>query len=47
MIENLKYIKSSVIHKFLINERQRWLCPKCGGTICIHKSYCLNCEKKN
>lgn len=46
MIENLEYIKNFGTKKFLKNEKLRWTCPKCGGTICVHKGYCLDCEKK-
>ncbi len=45
MIENLLDIKELGIRKFLANEHKRWLCPRCGGTICVHKGYCLTCGK--
>jgi hypothetical protein len=46
MIENLGYIKRSGITKFIRNEKNRWACPECGGTICVHKGYCFSCGKK-
>ncbi|MBN2117149.1 MAG: DUF3795 domain-containing protein [Anaerolineales bacterium] len=46
MIENLKTIKTIGIRKFLANEKVRWTCPDCGGTICVHRGYCYNCGKK-
>ncbi len=46
MIENLENIKNFGIRKFLKDEDVRWICTKCGGTICVHKRYCINCEKK-
>jgi hypothetical protein len=46
MIANLKSIKERGIHRFLKNEKTRWACPKCGGAICVHKGYCLSCNKK-
>ena len=45
MIENLENIKKLGIKKFLEKEKTRWVCQKCGGTICIHKEYCLRCGK--
>ncbi len=45
MIENLMNIKNSGIRKFLKNEKIRWACPKCGGTICVHKGICFKCGK--
>jgi PHP family Zn ribbon phosphoesterase len=26
------------------DEAIRWKCPTCGGSICVHKGYCLNCH---
>jgi hypothetical protein len=46
MIENLDNIKSFGIRKFLKNEDVRWTCSQCGGTICVHKGYCIDCGKK-
>jgi len=46
MIENLENIKDFGIGKFLKNEDVKWACSECGGTICVHKGYCLDCGKK-
>jgi Protein of unknown function (DUF3795) len=46
MIENLEFIKNSGMTKFLDNERIRWTCNECGGTICVHKGLCYSCGKK-
>jgi len=46
MIENLGNIKKFGIRNFVKNEKMRWTCSKCGGTICVHKGYCYNCGKK-
>jgi len=43
MIENLENIKARGIRKFVANERVRWACPECGGTICVHKQFCYDC----
>ncbi|MGD0036050.1 MAG: DUF3795 domain-containing protein [Bacteroidota bacterium] len=45
MIENLGNIKNFGIRKFLKNEDVRWTCSQCGGTICVHKKYCIDCGK--
>lgn len=47
MIENLEYIKNSGINNFLDNEKIRWTCNECGGTICVHKGRCYSCGKIN
>lgn len=43
MLENLANIKRIGLDKFIKNEHKRWLCPKCGGTICVHRG-CLKCK---
>jgi hypothetical protein len=44
MIENLNSIKENGIKNFLKTEEQKWLCPKCGDTICCHNGLCLECD---
>ena len=44
MIENLESIKEQGMEQFLIQEEEKWKCPKCGGTICCHNGLCLNCQ---
>lgn len=45
MLENLEDIRRLGIRKFLANEKTRWACPECGGTICVHKHRCYSCGK--
>jgi hypothetical protein len=45
MIENLEHIKKLGLTKFVANEKTRWACSECGGTICVHKEYCTSCGK--
>lgn len=44
MIENLKDIQKSGIRKFIRDEKKRWTCTECGGTISIHKGSCSECN---
>ncbi len=46
MIENLENIRRFGLRKFVANEKVRWACPDCGGTICVHRGYCYSCGKK-
>jgi hypothetical protein len=46
MIENLENIKNFGMEKLLKNEYVKWSCSECGGTICVHKGYCMDCRKK-
>ena len=45
MIKNLMDIKNNGIEKFLLNEKEKWICSDCGGIICIHRGYCSECGK--
>lgn len=46
MIENLDTINKLGIRKFVENEKMRWACSECGGTICVHTGDCYTCSKK-
>ena len=46
MIENLNNIEKLGIRAFVKNEKMRWSCSECGGTICVHKGYCYSCGAK-
>lgn len=46
MIENLNNIEKLGIRAFVKNEKMRWSCSECGGTICVHKGYCYSCGEK-
>lgn len=45
MIENLEFIQKSGMESFIQNEKLRWTCQDCGGTICVHKGGCSDCGK--
>jgi len=44
MIENLENIRKDGVEKFLIQQKKKWTCPKCGGTVCCHNDICFNCN---
>jgi len=44
-IENLEKIKKLGLREFIKNEKIRWTCSQCGGTICVHRGYCFKCGK--
>ncbi|WP_135606565.1 DUF3795 domain-containing protein [Methanococcoides sp. NM1] len=46
MVENLENIKELSLKEFVKNEKKRWTCSECGGTICVHRRYCYSCGKK-
>lgn len=44
MITNLENIRKLGINKFIKNEIDKWKCPVCGGTICVHDRKCYTCD---
>lgn len=48
MTENLQNIERAGLENFIQMEMERWKCVDCGGTICVHRGYCLKCnDQKN
>ncbi|SRR4030043_2300431 len=43
-IENLLMIQDKGIKEFLSFESIRRTCPNCGSTLCVHRSFCLDCK---
>ena len=43
MLANLQSIKERGLKAFVADERERWRCPGCGGTLCVHVGRCLAC----
>lgn len=43
MVEQGKMAHSIGIAAFLSDDRQRWLCPNCGGAVSQHDGVCSEC----
>jgi hypothetical protein len=43
LISNLEKIQEIGLGKFLESENEKWRCNNCGGTICVHRGFCLSC----
>lgn len=43
MLENLAFIKTNGIRRFVRQEQSRWRCPSCGRLLCVHRPQCLSC----
>ena len=43
MLENLEFIKSQGIKKFLSQQEQIWTCPACQARLSCHREKCLQC----
>lgn len=46
MIENLHFIGKYGVENFELKESLRWMCNSCGGAICVHRGFCLRCNKQ-
>jgi hypothetical protein len=29
-----------------LQDTEKWKCPQCGGSICMHRGFCLKCNQK-
>ena len=45
MIENLFFIKKQGMEDFLKQQTEKYKCPECGETICVHNRKCYACSK--
>jgi len=45
-LENIRIIKDSGLNYFVQLENEKWKCNECGGMICVHRGFCVECEKK-
>lgn len=43
MLENLAAIRRSGIRQFTADEKKKWTCRKCGGTVNVHRAVCYGC----
>jgi len=44
MIDNLVTIKEEGMDHFLKQQEEKYRCPGCGGTICVHTDVCYSCN---
>jgi hypothetical protein len=43
MLENLKTIRENGMASFLVWQKGKYTCPKCGELLCVHRIKCLKC----
>jgi rubrerythrin len=46
LLDNLNRIKEIGIRKYIKEEKEKWVCRKCGSLLSVHREYCLNCGQK-
>ena len=46
MVKNLKRIEEIGVEKWLQEQKELYICPECGGEICVHDAECYDCGNK-
>jgi len=46
VIDNLESIRKFGIRHFIRSEKEKWICPRCGEVVCVHKSQCVFCQHR-
>jgi hypothetical protein len=46
LIENALRLETIGARQFMIEEREKWTCPACGGVISLHDRVCSECGKR-
>lgn len=44
MLENLEFIKTNGINKFIKQQDEKYKCDKCGKLRTVHQEYCIHCS---
>lgn len=44
MVDNLAAIRRDGMDGFLAHQAERFTCPYCGGTLCVHRDACPSCK---
>ena len=45
-LESAKRIKKTGIGKMMVQDREKWLCPECGGIVKFQTKTCSECGFK-
>jgi hypothetical protein len=43
VIENLEFIRDNGIDKFVEQQEEKYKCPDCDDTLCVHTNRCYSC----
>jgi hypothetical protein len=46
LIENALRLETIGARQYLIEEKEKWTCPACGGAISLHDRVCSECGRK-
>lgn len=46
LIENCRYVQAYGLEHFMEQQKEKYICPQCGGIISIHDGECSECQEK-
>lgn len=46
LIENCRYVQAYGLENFMEQQKEKYICPQCGGIISIHDGECSECQEK-
>lgn len=46
LMENSEYVKLNGLEQFMLYQKEKYTCQKCGGIISIHDQECSECQNK-
>jgi len=47
LIKNLQAVREIGAEEFIVSQKEKWKCEKCGQLLCVHRGDCLFCGSKN
>ena len=46
LIENSRFVQAYGLEQFMVHQKEKYTCSKCGGIISIHDRECSECQEK-
>ena len=46
LVENSEFVSRYGIEQFMAGQKEKYICPICGGVISVHDRECSECQKK-
>ena len=46
LIENSRFVQAYGLEQFMVHQKEKYTCPRCGGIISIHDRECSECQEK-
>lgn len=46
LMKNSAFVQAHGLEKFMEQQKEKFICPKCGGIVSIHDRECSECQEK-